>query len=421
MLEPTFDKVIEASAAFNQRFQIGNNEEFNDTEMVAFCNTFANYTYDFAVGSYERVNTTCEIVGQSLQFIGRTRRGLREGPNYGALGLVVRFLSKQRKLQVVFNQVDYVMSYSSWQENVTGYPALFQTFVNNDLDQVTADLQNASLLNVESSFLTFNTIPSPPSQSPLQEPTITPYPTGMPSIESQTPTFAPSPSFSRDPAIPAVTEMPTMSPSQDTPNEDSGIDTNTIIAVSVILGSVVVLVALFLFWRQRKQRMERKYQEEAAGGAVAGGWNQRVGGENVRVKTGAPYQEPMNGKHEGEMISPPDSLRSKESMISGAPSPLSEGSEREEDMTHTLTDEFAQYQDQNLEAMRTGVEGSLSGFDGMMSQALTKALMDDDSEAVNEDELRWKGCHDSPEIEATALWEVTDWLKRNESATVEEK
>jgi hypothetical protein len=406
--------VIEASAAFNQRFQIGNNVEFNDTEKVAFCKTFANYTDDFGGRSDERVNATCKIVGQSLQIIGGTRRSLREGPINGALGFVSRFLSRQRKLQVVFNQVDYEMSYRSWHENVTGYPALFQTFVNNDLDQVTADLQNASLLNVESSFLTFNTIPTP------QEPTITPHPTGMPSIGSQTPSIAPSPSFSRDPAIPAVTEMPTMNPSNIPPEGNTGMATSTIIAVSVILGSVAVLVALFVFWRQRKQRMERKYQEEAAGGAVAGGWNQ-VGGQNMRVATGAPYQEPLKGKYEGEINSPADSLRSKESMISGAPSPLSEGSEREEDGTHTLTDEFAQYQDQNLEAMRTGVEGSLSGFDYMMSQALTKALMDDDSEAVNEDELRWKGCHDSPEIEATALWEVTDWLKRNESVTTEEK
>jgi hypothetical protein len=212
-----------------------------------------------------------------------------------------------------------------------------------------------------------------------------------------------------------------MIPSELSTEEKDVVASSTIIAVSVILGSVAVLVALFLCWRQRKKRMERKYQEEAADGAVAGGWNQVVGGQNMRVEAGAPYPEPLNGKHEGEMISPVDSLRSKESMISGAPSPLSEGSEREEDGTHTLTDEFAQYQDQNLEAMRTGVEGSLSGFDGMMSQALTKALMDDDSEAVNEDELRWKGCQDSPEIEATALWEITDWLKRNESATMDEK
>ena len=50
----------------------------------------------------------------------------------------------------------------------------------------------------------------------------------------------------------------------------------------------------------------------------------------------------------------------------------------EADTTQNLQDEFDQYKDQNLEKMRAEVEGNLSGFDGMMSQALTKALMDDD-------------------------------------------
>ncbi len=72
--------------------------------------------------------------------------------------------------------------------------------------------------------------------------------------------------------------------------------------------------------------------------------------------------------------------------------------------------------------MRAGVEDNLTGFDGMMSQALTKAIMgDDDAEIIDMNELRWGGTGDSIEIEATALYEVTDWVKRKESATQEER
>jgi hypothetical protein len=72
--------------------------------------------------------------------------------------------------------------------------------------------------------------------------------------------------------------------------------------------------------------------------------------------------------------------------------------------------------------MRSGVENKLTGFDGMMSQALTKAIMgDDDAEIIDMSELRWGGTGDSIEIEATALYEVSDWVKRKESAGLEEK
>lgn len=415
-VEPTFQNEIVSTAIFNQRFQIGNNMEFNETEKVIFCGVFENYTEGFGGIFDERVNTTCEVLTQSLQII--SQRGLREGPKDG----VLEFLNNQneRRLQgVVFNQVDYLMSYQSKHTNVSEYPALFQTYVNNDLDKVTQDLQNASLA-VENSFLAFNTIGT---QVPTTLPTTTPRPTGPPSIGSVAPSMMPSPSFSRDPAIPAVTEMPTMNPSNnESATAKNGPGISTIVAVSVIGAVAFALVGLFVFYRRRKHRSERKFQQAAAGGAKGSSRNQVVEGQNMRIDTEASYPDPLTGKQEVTgMISPADSLYSNESMISNVPSPLSEGSEREEDRTHTLTDEFDQYKDQNLEAMRTGVEGNLSGFDGMMSQALTNVLVDDDSETVDMNGLRWGGSGDSATIEATVLCEATDWLKRNEVATMEEK
>ena len=95
----------------------------------------------------------------------------------------------------------------------------------------------------------------------------------------------------------------------------------------------------------------------------------------------------------------------------------------EPDTTHNLQDEFDQYKDQNLEKMRAEVEGNLAGFDGMMSQALTKALMDDDEPNVVASDLLWGGIGQpsGTEIEASGLCEVTDWLKRNDNASVDGK
>ena len=73
--------------------------------------------------------------------------------------------------------------------------------------------------------------------------------------------------------------------------------------------------------------------------------------------------------------------------------------------------------------MRADVEGNLTGFDGMMSQALTKALMDDDELNIDPTELLWGGVgqQSGTEVEASALCEVTDWLKRNDSASTDGK
>ena len=53
----------------------------------------------------------------------------------------------------------------------------------------------------------------------------------------------------------------------------------------------------------------------------------------------------------------------------------------------------------------------------MMSQALTRALIDEDDSNFDPAELLWGGSGQliGVEIEASALGEVTDWLKRTET------
>jgi hypothetical protein len=93
------------------------------------------------------------------------------------------------------------------------------------------------------------------------------------------------------------------------------------------------------------------------------------------------------------------------------------------DEAKNLQDEFDQYKDQNLEELRANVEGNLSGFEGIMSAAVTKALMGDEDADLDSKELLW-GCNEDPsgaEVEASVLVEVSDWLKRNDSSPAEQR
>jgi hypothetical protein len=83
-----------------------------------------------------------------------------------------------------------------------------------------------------------------------------------------------------------------------------------------------------------------------------------------------------------------------------------------------LQDEFDQYKNTDLEHMRNGVERSVRGSEGMMSLAMTRALMDDEADDVHPS---WGEAEDPESIEANALCETNDWLRKNEFTTVEER
>ena len=101
---------------------------------------------------------------------------------------------------------------------------------------------------------------------------------------------------------------------------------------------------------------------------------------------------------------------------------MGEDSKDEADTTQIFADEFDQYKDQNLEKMRADIEGNLEGCDGMMSQAVARALIDEDDVTVVPGVL-WGGDENvtGPEIEASALGIIMDWLKRNDKASAREK
>ena len=83
-------------------------------------------------------------------------------------------------------------------------------------------------------------------------------------------------------------------------------------------------------------------------------------------------------------------------------------------------DEFDMFRDQNLERMRSAVGEAVRGSDDMMSEALTKALMDEEEVEETLDGV-WGGAKGSMEIEASALCDTIEWLKRNEHISLDMK
>mmetsp|Transcript_14099 Transcript_14099/g.21632 ORF Transcript_14099/g.21632 Transcript_14099/m.21632 type:complete len:1255 (+) Transcript_14099:131-3895(+) len=87
---------------------------------------------------------------------------------------------------------------------------------------------------------------------------------------------------------------------------------------------------------------------------------------------------------------------------------------------NSLMDEFDMYKDQNLERMRDFVDEKISNSDDMMSEALTKALMDDEEMQKSVD-LLWGSYGGSMEVEASVLCDTFDWLKRNDRPGIDDR
>ena len=83
-------------------------------------------------------------------------------------------------------------------------------------------------------------------------------------------------------------------------------------------------------------------------------------------------------------------------------------------------DEFDDFLDRNLEQMRDSVGDKIHGSDDMMSESLTKALMDDE-EMQRSVDLLWGGHGGSMEVEASVLCDTYDWLKRNDRTGIDER
>ena len=445
---PTFNNTQSVSANYRQKFTLAGIRFFNDTQLADIGSLMENYTAEFAPDSIGRVISefvfqdqkhslpTLTVAPQTVAPQNRLLRSSQAARNNGNIPLWQRVLQEEN----FENTLTYSMVYQSETINVTAYPANFQFFINQNLDRLTDDMNNLSIsVVVSEEAFQINTQTAEPTSSsmPSVTPTMAPTTSASP---TDVPSAAPS-SFPSNMASEPPSESPSGPPTDEPTTPTASSNTSMIIIVIVAVVAILVLILLFVFYRKRKRLQEQQqpsisekrrvsgshYRDHSQGG-IDGSWNAAVG------KSGPP--KPLNALdpishyspdgrvslgHEG-LISPSESLVSNQSLLSAGNS-MGGDSGDEADATQQLQDEFEQYKDKNLEKMREEVEGSVTGFDGMMSQALTKALMDDDEINVEPSELLWggEGHQSGSEVEASALCEVTDWLKRNDNAPIDGK
>jgi hypothetical protein len=405
---PTFLVPFFRKERFRQEFVIPASRFFTTTEEVEIGTLFASYTDTFAPDAI-RVVSTCTVVDQNIKNS-------------------VRPAARLRRLQtnIFVNEMDYTCEYLSSITNVTDFPDLFLLYMNSNLVDVALDMQGlglnvtsvlgASLIQVQTPSPTISTQPSP---APTARPSISSAPSGVPTVlasnfpsmfvATSTPTRVET---TFPPSLAPVTSSPTMMVTA----EDGGSNTSLIvIIVVVVLAGAAILFGLFIFYRRRTKAREEEVTtsrppKDNRQNDTPGTWNAVI----------APSGDTGHGVH--AMVSPSESLLTSKSLLS-AGSGMSVESGDEADNTKNLQDEFDQYKDQNLEQLRSDVEGNLTGFEGIMSAAVTRALMGGEVPRVDDSDLMWgaQGPQTGAEIEASALCDVNDWLKRNENATVERR
>ena len=404
---------------FQQVYAVPNARTFNDNEILSFQTIMEGYTLNISgAGAASRINSTCNVYAQEaiieIPLRRYARRRLQEGT-------------------VTKNQVKFSMEWSSMHVNLSTYTTKFGQFINDNLMNLTADLQSGGLNVSESFTLTRIQVNRAPSSSPTSSIVPSSSPSLMPTM--QLPSLVPSPSPSEFPSS-DPTSSPSLAPSTTSPSiaptngivVPGGINTTVLVVILVALFIIVALVVALIF-RHRKRVREQDFQAAMAAGQPAESHNNSEGlserFKRLSIKTGAAAlfsgsdAAPRSDDNHG-LISPNESLLSNQSLLSEG---MNHGAESvdEADRTHQIADEFDQYKDQNLEMVRNGVEDNVKNTDGMMSQAMTLALMGDDDPVADSSDLFWGGTGDATEIEASALCEVNDFLKRKDGAGVEER
>jgi len=376
------------------------------------------------------INTTCKVIGQNLA--GRRRRShfdnsvddddeepiRRLGSRKNAIQnneqqqqQQFRQLQSDTELTLV---VEFTMEYTSrYGIDVSDYPDKFKTYINGNLPAVTLDMQR-KFLPVSEAMNVILFIDKPTPKPTTKEPTLTP------TTESS---VVPTTQFpSTSPTLPISPTSPTKQPTDGNPDGQKSF----IIGLAAGLGGATAIVILLIWYMRRKNARIRAARQFAQGGgendesieivsadspvAAEIGGSGNSGGVNRSVVV-------IGGRDATDSIFSKDTILSNPSMVSGGGSgSFSSDSDQnhENNGLKSLQDEFDMHKNQNMELMTGGA-----------SLAMTRALMEDED---NMDKNQWsnskrgKGGMDDPEsIEANALCETHDWLRKNEKSSLEER
>jgi hypothetical protein len=371
----------------------------NDTQIIFFESALQNYTYNYTGYQGNRIATIADVMDQLVTVVTETTPTSRR----------ILTATSVAKSQLF---VRYSMEWLSNQTNVSEAPLLFEKWMKNSTNSAEFIYllnEGAGLdLDPNSSIFSVKSKPtSPPTASPTHAPT------------------APAKKVSNSVTV-------------------------VVAAVAGVGCSLLVGICLWFFYiRRRRRRKQQQQMQKASTTGNVGEHYHKGGGQFAILESTSespPHQQQFrsigyinNSFSEKDMLymleptdATPVGITQQEEALDRNPSMVSESLEEEyptsdEDDSYILEaqnaiiDEFDRYKNQDLEKMREEVKGNVDNMDGMMSQALTKVLMDQDEHDTKA--LLWgaNAPGDSAEIEASVLCETHDWLKRKEDATLEER
>ena len=429
-MQPSLSIPITKETKFRQEFFVGNGREFNAEDQFVFETLYQRYTTEYSpLPPSEvalKIETKCSLDKQ-IFLLGEGERMLKLTSASNATNLRGRYLqdtSNPSTGQLL--TLDYTMKYISQHYNVTTYPKLFQNWTNSNLNVVLDQMQSLKL-NVTEIGAAKRIIVS--TQAPTASSAPSTEPTASPSVS-----FLPSMEILNEPTV-----QPAEIPTGPDPSEPASNNSMIYITVSLVLAISILAIGIFFYYKKRRGNQpndfrstgsKRRGSQEGSQFHSGMGWsssnpraipNPSYGTSETKAY-GSSFGRPSDlpSRLGDGASSPPGSLVSSQSLISKGNS-MGGDSREESDAANELMDEFDQYKDQNLEKMRAEIE-DLPECNGMMSQAVAKALIDQHDEAVISSSI-WGGDDDisPPEIEASALGFVFDWLKRNGKVSDREK
>jgi type II secretory pathway pseudopilin PulG len=463
---PTFEVNTTASDNFALDYTLQALEGagyLNTSQEEYFCALMENQTHVFAPKSAARVLTQCLFLEDTYtkrSVVVTTSPSLAPSLEPSTVPEQTRRLQEgfsplrgTRELQDPYTTTIYTytykfrMRYSSDTVDVTGYNEQFPSTIAANANEINTILTNLLGLTPSNNLTLFSiakfeeksavpTESAAPSIVPTSYPTqrISQYPTG--SL-----TFLPTASPTGFPSIPP-SELPSFSPS---PAPDDDDKTTTIVVVVVVaLFASITMLGMARFYRNRRQvqkeeankvSLRRKQNEPSEGNGLDEFPTRKVShnseqgqryDQTVATSPNSHTTAEIGGQYPNAAQLLVMSPSTSESILSN-PSLLSNGhgdddvdeDEHDDDddfpqARFSTIDDFDQFKDHNIEKMRSCVQESVAGMDGMLSQALTMAILGGPSYELPE------SC-DGIEMETNIIWEVNDWLKRNDYATQDER
>jgi len=372
------------------------------------------------------VKTVCTVIQQALA--GRRRRS-RFGRNVGDEEPIRRLGSREndnpnnkqhRQLQTETELtlvVTFTMKFTSrYGIDVSEYPVYFKNYVNGNLQAVTLDMQNKFLpVTTAKEVILFLDVPT--MEPTVKEPTMSPTESSV-LVPTQLPSMSPT--------IPISPPSPTNQPTTDgDPDRKS-----FIIGLAAGLGGATLIVALLIWYMRRRNARIRAERQFAQGGEENEESFEIISVDSPEAGNGKSYVRKVTdsggvkrsvvvigGRGATDPIFSKDTILSNPSMVSGGGSGSfsSDSDQNHEDSgLKSLQVEFDMHKSHNMELMTGGA-----------SLAMTRALMEDED---NMDKNQWgngkrgRGGVEDPEfIEANALCETHDWLRKNEKSSLEER